>query len=124
MPSRPPSPCPVHGCGVLTREGRCPAHQQQKRQDAERLRATRTERGYSNVWYRASVGFLRSHPLCVRCQEQGRYTAATVTDHIVPHKGDMVLFWDKANWQPLCKPCHDTKTATEDGGFGRPSVAR
>lgn len=27
--------------------------------------------------------------------------------------------WDSANWQPLCKHCHDAKTAREDGGFGR-----
>ena len=45
---------------------------------------------------------------------------AKVTDHIIPHKRDMKLFWDRNNWQPLCKPCHDTKTAREDGGFGHP----
>jgi 5-methylcytosine-specific restriction protein A len=28
------------------------------------------------------------------------------------------LFWNETNWQPLCKECHDRKTATEDGGFG------
>jgi 5-methylcytosine-specific restriction protein A len=42
-----------------------------------------------------------------------------VVDHIVPHKGEKVAFWNRANWQPLCKRCHDIKTATEDGGFGR-----
>jgi 5-methylcytosine-specific restriction protein A len=46
--------------------------------------------------------------------------AATVVDHIVPHKGDKVKFWDSSNWQSLCKRCHDAKTATEDGGFGHP----
>jgi 5-methylcytosine-specific restriction protein A len=46
--------------------------------------------------------------------------AATVVDHIIPHQGDMTLFWDAdSNWQSLCKTCHDRKTATEDGGFGR-----
>lgn len=24
------------------------------------------------------------------------------------------MFWDKSNWQPLCKKCHDKKTMTED----------
>jgi 5-methylcytosine-specific restriction protein A len=43
---------------------------------------------------------------------------ATVVDHIIPHNGDMVRFWDQDNWQPLCKQCHDIKTATEDGGLG------
>jgi len=41
-----------------------------------------------------------------------------VVDHIVPHRGDRALFWDTSNWQPLCKPHHDAKTAREDGGFG------
>ena len=38
----------------------------------------------------------------------------TVVDHIVPHRGDQKLFWDKSNWQPLCKACHDRKTWRED----------
>ena len=42
-------------------------------------------------------------------------TASTTVDHIIPHKGDRKLFWDKTNWQALCKPCHDAKTAREDG---------
>ena len=44
--------------------------------------------------------------------------AATIVDHIVPHKGDLALFYDQTNWQSLCKRHHDIKTAAEDGGFG------
>ena len=29
-------------------------------------------------------------------------------DHIVPHKGDMKVFWDRANWQGLCDRCDKT----------------
>jgi 5-methylcytosine-specific restriction protein A len=39
--------------------------------------------------------------------------AATVVDHVVPHRGDQRLFWDPGNWAPSCKPCHDAKTAHE-----------
>lgn len=46
--------------------------------------------------------------------------ASAVVDHIVPHKKDQKLFWRRSNWQALCKPCHDRKTATEDGGFANP----
>jgi len=73
---------------------------------------------YGSRWQRARAGYLAHHPLCVDCQSRGRATIATVVDHIKPHKGDMVLFWDSSNWAPLCKPCHDSKTAREDGGFG------
>jgi len=58
--------------------------------------------------------------------------AATEVDHIKPHKlkqaidgGDPVaiataqsLFWNRRNWQGLCKTHHSRKTASEDGGFG------
>lgn len=43
---------------------------------------------------------------------------ATVVDHVIPHRGDMELFWDSDNWQSMHKQCHDKKTASEDGGFG------
>lgn len=39
-------------------------------------------------------------------------------DHKIPHRGDAALFWDPNNWQAMSKPCHDRKTALEDGGFG------
>ena len=42
------------------------------------------------------------------CERRGVLTPATVVDHIIPHRGDMTLFWDSANWQPLCKSCHDS----------------
>lgn len=53
---------------------------------------------------------MQEQPLCVLCQRLGRIEAATVVDHVVPHRGDELLFWDAGNWQPLCKRCHDTKT--------------
>jgi len=38
-------------------------------------------------------------------------------DHIIPHKGDMKLFWDSNNMQTLHWSCHSRKTERE-GGFG------
>ncbi len=62
---------------------------------------------YGHKWQVTRAGFLRKHPLCVFCERQGRATLATVVDHIEPHRCDKAKFWDRANWQPLCKPCHD-----------------
>ncbi|WP_343040029.1 HNH endonuclease signature motif containing protein [Methylocystis heyeri] len=39
---------------------------------------------------------------------------ATVVDHITPHKGDIKLFWDRKNWQPLCEPCHNSRKQREE----------
>jgi len=50
----------------------------------------------------------------VMCMTEGRYTRATVVDHIKPHRGDRELFWDQSNWQALCKAHHDKKTGLED----------
>lgn len=80
---------------------------------------TTTERGYGWRWQKARKAFL-SRPenvLCRMCQQEGRIQAATVVDHIIPHKGDERLMWDEANWQPLCKPHHDsTKQRMEARG--------
>ena len=74
-----------------------------------------TERGYGYRWQQARERFLRAHPLCQcpDCDEgRKRLTPATVVDHITPHRGDMALFWDEANWQAMSKACHDAKTAS------------
>ena len=69
---------------------------------------------YTAQWSKARKRFLLDNPLCCRCLELGYTKAATVVDHIIPHRGDMNLFWDDDNWQALCKRCHDKKTASED----------
>jgi len=63
--------------------------------------------------------FLKRNPLCVECLERGNIVPATVVDHIIAHKGDMRLFWDRDNWQALCTQCHNRKTVYVDGGFGK-----
>lgn len=77
----------------------------------EQQRGSSTERGYGYRWQQSAKGWLAKHPLCVHCEAMQRITAATEVDHIIPHRGDMALFWDRTNWQSLCKPCHSRKTA-------------
>lgn len=85
----------------------------------DRQRGSASQRGYGVKWQRARDAYLAAHPLCVECEKRNNLIPATVVDHIVPHKGDVNLFWDSAgNWQALCAPCHNRKTVTEDGGFG------
>lgn len=74
-------------------------------------RATACKRGYDRRWREARARYLLDHPLCVECETIGQVTAATVVDHIKPHRGDEVLFWDESNWQPLCTYHHNVKTA-------------
>ena len=59
----------------------------------------------------------RTNYLCEDCLAQGIIRLANIVDHIIPHKGDYKLMWDRSNWQPLCKPHHDAdKQAIDRGG--------
>jgi len=81
-----------------------------RRKAADAARPSAQERGYTSKWSAARTAYLARHPLCAEHERHGRTVAACVVDHIIPHRGDQKLFWDKANWQSLCKPCHDKKT--------------
>lgn len=120
MPTASPRPCCHPGCRkYASKRGYCDDHQKD-RQAYDDRRGNSAARGYGPEWRRERAIFLRANSLCVRCMKKNLIVPSTVVDHIVPHKGDMVLFWDKTNWQALCKPCHDSKTATEDkGAWGR-----
>ena len=75
---------------------------------------------YNHRWSKHRRMFLQANPLCVMCQAQGYVEAATVVDHIKPHRGDLRLFWDENNWQALCKVHHDSaKQAEERSGLQR-----
>jgi len=121
MPRRPPKRCNGNGCNNLTNERYCDQHKRQLRQKQDKKRGTAHQRGYTSKWRTVSAAFLKKHPLC-ECDECKagvlRVREATVVDHIVPHKGDKTVFWDRNNWQAMAKKCHDKKTAKEDGGFG------
>ena len=112
MPTKPKVPCKHPGCAALVPSGQkyCERH---RALHPEEVRSA-SDRGYGAAWQKARKQFLHTHPLCVECQKEGRYVKATVVDHIVPHRGDQKLFWDRNNWQALCKRCHDRKTMTED----------
>jgi len=120
-----PRPCRYPACGALVynaeRAGYCERHQSAVRREVDRNRDTEARKLYTYRWRMTAKAFLVRHPICEckDCQQVGRVLASTVVDHVVPHRGDRALFWDRNNWQAMSKPCHDRKTATEDGGFGR-----
>lgn len=79
-------------------------------------RESAASRGYDRQWRKARAEWLAIHPLCSYCQSNGRSVAAEVVDHIKPHRGDAVLFWDRRNWQSLCKSCHDSRKSRQERG--------
>lgn len=133
MPIRPPRTCKSPGCLGQTAEdsqgtGLCPRHasERQERRAARDVSARKQwqakldqdrgsayARGYDKRWQRFRKDFLSRNPLCAECARQGRVTAASVVDHIIPHRGDRETFWKSGNHQPLCVGCHTVKTLIE-----------
>lgn len=71
-------------------------------------------------WFRLRHWRLSQEPLCRYCKRMGIVKPGDTVDHIIPHKGNMDLFFDKMNTQTLCKSCHSsTKQKIEKSGdFG------
>jgi 5-methylcytosine-specific restriction protein A len=120
MALRSMKPCNKLGCPNLTRDKYCEEHialeKKEYRPDPnkDKGRPSAAARGYDAKWRAYREDYLRVNTTCKSCGAK-----ATVIDHVIPHKGNKGLFWTRFNHQPLCKPCHDRKTATQDGGFGR-----
>jgi 5-methylcytosine-specific restriction endonuclease McrA len=68
------------------------------------------------AWQKIRRTHLMENPLCVFCLRDKRTTAATVVDHIKPHRGNAELFF-AGPFQSLCKTHHDsTKQRQEKSG--------
>ncbi len=106
MPTRPPVHRPSY---IQPPEVRAAEYEQR--------RGSPSSRGYGRRWQRLRLAFLAQHPLCVMCKAEDRIVAATVVDHVTPHKGDEALLYAWSNLQPLCHSHHASKT-NRDGSRG------
>ena len=75
-------------------------------------------------WLRLRRDKLSDYPLCERCEEEHRVTAATEVHHIVPVENGLTtaekerLMFDYFNLKALCHECH-VKTHIEMGRCGK-----
>jgi len=90
MPIKPLKPCKHQGCSEITNEKYCGKNRNLYRNKGK----SASSRGYHSKLRKASKRYLKAHPLCVHCQLENKLTKATVVDHIIPHRGDPVLFWN------------------------------
>lgn len=100
MPFAAPRVC---SCGKIVPSGQRCACSALRKRESDRRRPTARKRGYTAEWDKARAEFLAVNPVC-RMFDCGK--PASIVDHIEAHKGNMKLFWNKANWQPLCVTCH------------------
>lgn len=103
MPMKAPRICQ---CGRVVPYGaRCAcraASDKERKARFDQTRPSARARGYTKEWEQERTAFLRINSKCRRCGGH-----AAIVHHIIPHRGDKKLFWDRSNWMPVCKPCHD-----------------
>ena len=70
-------------------------------------------------WKEAAKEYMDTHPDCEGCGRivyrgpNKRHPRKGHVDHMTPHRGNAVLFWDSDNWQTLCASCHAGKSNKE-----------
>jgi len=111
--SAPAKPCKRTGCAVLVRDvAYCDKHK--PRYDADYKRPDYSKLYHTSRWRMMRAEQLLLAPFCGECAEYNLRVRATDVDHIVPHRGDKKLFYDKSNLQSLCHSCHSKKTSEEN----------
>jgi 5-methylcytosine-specific restriction protein A len=76
----------------------------------------------SDRWRTERRLFLSERPLCLGCEAVGVVAPAEVVDHIVPHQGNEVIFWDRSRWQSCCKWHHDAVKQTLELRFAKGAI--
>jgi 5-methylcytosine-specific restriction protein A len=109
MPVRAASACARPGCRGLVRSGICSVcgplrKASQAQHDA--LRGTPSERGYDWQWVQTRRLKLLAHPLCERCESEGRVSMAQDVHHIKPIRTAPDLRLDLSNLLSVCRSCH------------------
>ena len=95
---------------------KAPTHRQQrKRFKQHTTRPNAAARGYDARWARLRRWYLTRHPVCERCEAQGRTAAATMVHHMRPVRYWPGLRLAVANLQALCTQCHAATHAGEGG---------
>lgn len=112
MPKRAKRPCSFPGCAQLVSVGDgglCEAHRKAQDKKYKRERTDKDEQLLytSAQWRKLRKMQLHRHPLCERCESQGRVTPATLVHHRTEVKAGGERF-DMQNLASLCVPCHES----------------
>lgn len=102
MPTLPPT------LGARPREER-------RREYDQARRSAKPWRKWYNLpaWRARRAEQLAREPLCARHLARGEVVAATVANHVRPHRGDWELFIN-GPLESVCKPCHDGEVQSEE----------
>lgn len=74
--------------------------------DSRRWRGSDAKQGRDGLRFQVLLDALFKCAMCGRSDDPSRMVA----DHIIPHRGNPALFFDKKNLQCLCAhPCHSSR---------------
>ncbi len=117
MPTRAPRIC-AHCARVVAFGTTCPcrtAHEASRRAEYDKSRPTSAQRGYGADWRRVRDEVLAEHP---QCATPGCHARAVEVHHLRSVRKYPHLRLEKSNLSPLCKRCHSSTTAIEQGWAG------
>ena len=105
MPKKPKRPCSHPGCPKLTDGRFCEEHAKAEAKRYEKYdRDPAVRRRYGRAWKRIRDSYVEQHPVCERCQADGRLVPTQEVHHKKPlseggtHNRDNLI--------ALCKSCH------------------
>ena len=106
MPRRPKQPCAYPGCPRLSDGRYCEEHRKLVARNYETYtRDPEIKRKYGSRWKRIRNRYVKLHPFCERCLEQGRLMPVAEVHHILPvARGGT---HDERNLMSLCQSCHN-----------------
>ena len=106
MPTKPAHPCAYPNCPKLTHNRYCPEHTKLANKQYERYgRKYKPSKRYGRAWKRIRDSYIKTHPFCERCFEQGILVPVDEVHHKVPISQGGTH--DRNNLMSLCKSCHN-----------------
>lgn len=106
MPRKPKQPCAYPGCPNLSDGRYCEQHRKMVEKNYEQYsRDPAVHKKYSRAWKRIRDSYVKTHPFCERCFEQGILVPADEVHHKVPISQGGTH--DRSNLMSLCKSCHN-----------------
>ena len=105
MPRKAKHPCHHPGCPNLTESRFCEQHQKEENKRYEKYgRDPATRKRYGRAWKRIRDSYVKTHPFCELCYEQGVLVEVEEVHHKIPLSEGGTH--DRANLISLCKSCH------------------
>ena len=105
MPRKPKHPCSYPGCKELVEGRYCEEHAKVRNSQYEKYnRDPDTKRRYGRCWKRIRDSYVKTHPFCEICYENGVLVPVEEVHHKKPLSEGGTH--DRDNLISLCKSCH------------------